>query len=573
MFVSLLYLHLQDNMWQYVYKYLGTSIKGLFVLWTIIIGAGVTSHAQKPDIIDKVDAGRVGDSVQVYIHLDAGKLEQNRADVLSVIPRIVANTDSVEMPAIHILGRDAYYRYIRHDDLGLINYGDVVMWDKKRFHPMHYAKCVGYEPWMEEASLKLIIQTTDGCETVVESVEDVKKLTIESVKDVKTKVERKDSFVSGRTTIVFPLSVTKVIPELGDNKSELNKIKKSIDDVRGNEANELERLTIKGYASPEGPYKNNARLARERTDSLADYVARNYDIDRSMIDTDYEPEDWEGLRRMLREMTTEELPNRDALLEIAESGMPFDEREKLMRKRYPRDFDYLMKHCMPQLRHSDYRLNFKHRRMVEVVNVRKDTLQYIPVFKERYREMTEPLRTYDMLFALKTNLLFDALLAPNIEVEVPLGKKNRWSVMAEYWTPWYVWRHNSRAYELQVWGVEARNWLGKCRERRPKLTGSFLGYYAAYGRYDFEWNSVGDQGDFFSAGVTFGHSWTIARHWNLEASISAGAVIGERRHYNGEFNDTHLIWKYNKNLFYAGPTKAKISLVWMIGKKTKEGSR
>ena len=100
-----------------------------------------------------------------------------------------------------------------------------------------------------------------------------------------------------------------------------------------------------------------------------------------------------------------------------------------------------------------------------------------------------------------------------------------------------------------------------------------MGYYAAYGRYDFEWNSVGDQGDFFSAGVTFGHSWTIARHWNLEASVSAGALIGERRHYNGEFGDTHLIWKYNKTLFYAGPTKAKISLVWMIGKKTKEGSR
>ena len=83
----------------------------------------------------------------------------------------------------------------------------------------------------------------------------------------------------------------------------------------------------------------------------------------------------------------------------------------------------------------------------------------------------------------------------------------------------------------------------------------------------------GDQADFGSAGVTFGHSWTISRHWNLEASVSAGVVLGERRHYNGEFGDTHLIWKYNKTLFYAGPTKAKISLVWMIGKKTKEGSR
>lgn len=179
-------------MWQNVYKYLGTNIKGLFVLWTIIIGTGVTSHAQKPDIIDKVDAGRVGDSVQVYIHLDAGKLEQNRTAVLSVIPRIVANTDSVEMPAIHILGRDAYYRYIRHDDLGLINSGDIVMWEKKRFHPMHYAKCTSYKPWMEKASLKLIIQTTDSCESVVKSTEEINKLAKDYVIDVKAKFDNKD---------------------------------------------------------------------------------------------------------------------------------------------------------------------------------------------------------------------------------------------------------------------------------------------------------------------------------------------------------------------------------------------
>ena len=39
---------------------------------------------------------------------------------------------------------------------------------------------------------------------------------------------------------------------------------------------------------------------------------------------------------------------------------------------------------------------------------------------------------------------------------------------------------------------------------------------------------------------------------------------GPQRHYHGEFNDTHLIWKYNHNLFYVGPTKLKLSLVWLI---------
>lgn len=530
-------------------------------------------QAQTPSILDKVDAGRTGDSVQVYIHLNPEQLGQDRTAVLSVIPRIVANTDSVELPAIHVLGRDAYYRYIRHDDLGLINSGDVVIWEKRRFRPMHYAKGVGYEPWMEKAMLKLVIQTTDSCEVVKSFDEKQTRLAKDYVVDVKPQAERQNVSVSGRTTIIFPLSVTEVKPELRDNQRELNKIKNSIDDVRGNKANELERLSIKGYASPEGPYDNNVRLARERTQNLADYVAKNYNVDRGKIATEYEPEDWDGLKKFIREATLEQLPNREALLAIAGSNMPHDKKERQMRTRYPQDFDYLLKHCLPLLRHTDYRIDYKRSEMVETQKARKDTISRIPVFIGRYEEMTEPLHTYDMLFALKTNLLFDVLLAPNVEVELPLGTKNRWSLMAEYWTPWYVWRHNSRAYELQVWGLEARKWLGKCRERRPKLTGTFLGVYAAYGRSDFEWNSVGDQADFGSAGVTFGHSWTISRHWNLEASVSAGVVLGERRHYNGEFGDTHLIWKYNKTLFYAGPTKAKISLVWMIGKKTKEGSR
>ena len=137
--------------------------------------------------------------------------------------------------------------------------------------------------------------------------------------------------------------------------------------------------------------------------------------------------------------------------------------------------------------------------------------------------------------------------------------------MAEYWTPWYVWHHYSRAYEIQTWGLELRRWNGKCRERKPALTGTFWGAYAAFARYDLEWNSSGDQGEAYSVGITYGRSWPIHRHWNFELSVSIGAFYGPRRHYEGEFNDTHLIWKYNSHIFWVGPTKVKMSLVFFVG--------
>ena len=183
---------------------------------------------------------------------------------------------------------------------------------------------------------------------------------------------------------------------------------------------------------------------------------------------------------------------------------------------------------------------------------------------------TEPqlFQTYKSLFALKTNLLYDLVAAPNIEVEVPLGRRARWTVMGEFWSPWFRWKKLDYAYQIQGGGVELRHWFApKGEAGRPFLTGHFLGLYGAGARYDLEYDTTGDQGDVFSGGLTYGYSMPIGRHWNLEMSVSGGVIAGQRRHYSAEFESTHLIYKYTKNLFYAGPTKLKVSLVWIIGKK------
>jgi hypothetical protein len=140
--------------------------------------------------------------------------------------------------------------------------------------------------------------------------------------------------------------------------------------------------------------------------------------------------------------------------------------------------------------------------------------------------------------------------------------------MAEYTNPWWRWKNLDHSYEIQEAGLEVRHWFAPvCNGSRPCLSGHFWGAYGAWAKYDMEYDAVGDQGDVFSVGLTYGHSWPLSAHWNLELSASAGIVSGERRHYNAEFDSTHLIYKYTKNLFYAGPTKAKISLVYLLGKK------
>ena len=186
-------------------------------------------------------------------------------------------------------------------------------------------------------------------------------------------------------------------------------------------------------------------------------------------------------------------------------------------------------------------------------------------------EIEEPLPGEGpYVIAMKTNLLFDAALAPNIEVERWFGKNNRFSVMAEVWFPWYVWKSNSRAYEVLTVGLEGRYWLthSKKHPERP-LTGWFVGAYVAGGKYDIEWKSEGDQGEFTSLGLSVGYTWRIGRNLNLEASAAGGWVAGPYRHYEGRFHDKHLIWQRNEHLSYFGPTKLKLSLVWLWPERRK----
>ena len=67
------------------------------------------------------------------------------------------------------------------------------------------------------------------------------------------------------------------------------------------------------------------------------------------------------------------------------------------------------------------------------------------------------------VLAVKNNLLYDLALAPNLEVEIPVGK--RWSLNAEYKCPWWLNSKHDFCYQLLSGGVEGRCWLGNRQKR------------------------------------------------------------------------------------------------------------
>ena len=190
-----------------------------------------------------------------------------------------------------------------------------------------------------------------------------------------------------------------------------------------------------------------------------------------------------------------------------------------------------------------------------------------------------PERTYHPGLAIKTNMLYDLYATPNIELERWLDHKMQYSIMGEVQFPWYTWHNNERSYEVFNAGLEVRWWFAR-RHRKPEaawrpLIGHFLGLYFSAGYYDIGWNNKGHQGEYGSAGLTYGYACRLGRRFNIEFSLSGGVIGGPYRRYHGisETGNKEIEVEKNGHLLYWGPTKAKVSLVWLIGNHKQKGGR
>ncbi len=177
------------------------------------------------------------------------------------------------------------------------------------------------------------------------------------------------------------------------------------------------------------------------------------------------------------------------------------------------------------------------------------------------------------LFAIKTNLLYNLATVANLELELPIG--NKLSIAGEYIFPWWVWdngKSDSKRNRIQatIATLDLKYWF-KNNNDNQKLTGWFAGVYGTYGAFDLEYQKDGIQSkNVISAGVTAGYTHTINKSGTLrmEYSLNAGYAQFDYKEYTAEFDGQVWNWDafrdYTKRFQWYGPTRAKISLVWMI---------
>lgn len=67
----------------------------------------------------------------------------------------------------------------------------------------------------------------------------------------------------------------------------------------------------------------------------------------------------------------------------------------------------------------------------------------------------------------------------------------------------------------------------------------------------------------FLAGVEYGYSLPVSKHLNIDFTLGIGYLGGKLLEYVPE--DGCYVWQKTEKLHWIGPTKAEISLVWLIG--------
>ena len=154
-------------------------------------------------------------------------------------------------------------------------------------------------------------------------------------------------------------------------------------------------------------------------------------------------------------------------------------KRELMRLADGKAFRYMQEHFFPEMRYSSILLTAKYAEP-------EATLPPDTVFLE------QPPKPSPLYLAVKTNLLYDALVVPNIGVDIYLGK--RWSLAANWMYAWWKTDRRHRYWRTYGGDIEGRYWLGRKAKEKP-LQGHHIGLYAQLVTYDFEWGGRGYLGD------------------------------------------------------------------------------
>lgn len=347
----------------------------------VTAGAAKINYSPGEVKVTSIDVQNVNNQMVVKMTIDASSLKLKSNQEVVLTPVITNGKEMVEMePAAIVAGRN---RYIYHErNASTVPEGVKLLRNGCPASSIKYQGNVPAQSWMELCTVGFNLDYNGCCNAPEGKIGGIEIARVNETKPqfeaefvyiqpqaelVKTRTEKGSAFID------FVVNKTDINPNYRKNPDELAKIIGTIDKVKNDKDVTITEIKIHGYASPEGPYANNVRLASGRAAALVDYVKNLYKFLASVkFISQSTPEDWAGLREYV---AGHDLANKTSLLNLIDSDMEPDAKDAAIKRQFPANYAFLLANVYPGLRHSDYEVDY-------TVRIFSDPKEILAVMKE-----------------------------------------------------------------------------------------------------------------------------------------------------------------------------------------------
>ena len=337
-----------------------------------------------------------GDSLHIELLLNLSDAKAGNAEAYLFTPVLRGAGRLQELPAVVVSGHrraraDQRQQALQPSPGYLPPYR--TLYTRNRKDSIIYKVSVAYSPWMEHASLVLMREHRDCCRMKMLGVEPViTDLALTSPFHVpqgqtvipQAIVERSENAANRQETqsrpdcmpcaectamvtyltpdmetqkhrsesatlyIDYPTGVYDVRREFHNNRPELKKLDSLMRPLTEGNLASISSISICGYASPDGTYKDNEILASNRARCFKEYMHTTYAPEHDLYKVSSVPEDWDGLVELLQ---LRPMNHGDEVLSLIARTSIFEGREKQLMDMYGGTvYRELLKSYFPQLR-------------------------------------------------------------------------------------------------------------------------------------------------------------------------------------------------------------------------------
>lgn len=305
------------------------------------------------------------DSVRITLKMDVSSFFVSSDEAVIFTPVLKKKGQLLNLSPVVVCGKKWLMVYKREQSMKLnasLKPYEVLLRTKKEYvRPVQYKVSVPYASWMDGAMLCLRSEYQDCC------------------------TKRYLSFVTLISRVALtPVSVTeehRPTEELVPKVEEVSHEPKTLDDemvrmdyylgrfdvevsntrqleslIRGKQT-EIENIQIFSYASPEGIYGENERLARLRAENVREYICRVYGVIPTLIKTSWMAENWDGLVDLLE---ASDKPYRSEVIGLINNYGIFSGREKqMMDYRGGVPYKEMLREMFPRLRYTTVSVKYR----------------------------------------------------------------------------------------------------------------------------------------------------------------------------------------------------------------------